>query len=154
MSPRAASVTYVRVNFGEESVAQRLAEAGHRTDVPTCWVWEGVTPYLPPTATDATLRDIAQRSAPGSTIALTYGRPDVAGANTAVANALILRAFARLGEPLLGLMSSDDAAGLVRRHGFEPTADSGQRSWAEQTQSAATLARPFRAERLLEACRT
>ncbi len=150
---RARSMHYATVDFGHQSVADRLADAGHDATVPSLWLWEGVTPYLPPPAITSTLADIAQRSAPGSRLAMTYASKPVTGLVAPRLDAWVLRSFAALGEPLLGLMSSATAAQRVRHHGFEPVEDSGQIAWARQAPTHARIARPFRAERLLEAHR-
>ena len=76
-----ADVRFVEVDFERESLAARLAEAGHDVRRATTWIWEGVTPYLAPEATRATLAIVAVRSAPGSVLAVTYATPSMEPGN-------------------------------------------------------------------------
>jgi methyltransferase (TIGR00027 family) len=67
--------TYVTWDFEErpmEDLPDGLAEAGHEAGEPTFTIWEGVTMYLSEPAIDASLRAIAEWSAPGSELAMTY----------------------------------------------------------------------------------
>lgn len=150
--PLARSVRFVAVDFERESVADRLAEVGHDADVPTFWIWEGVTPYLETEAIEATLADVAERSAPGSEIAMTYALPELP-----LPRALhrpVRTAFAVLGEPLFGLMSSRRAADHLASAGFTVIDDTGSGDWATRFAGDARLARPFSSERLVVARRT
>lgn len=52
-----------------------LGAAGHRADVPTTWIWEGVVPYLAPADVEATTRAVAERSAAGSRLVVHYAEP-------------------------------------------------------------------------------
>uniref|UniRef100_A0A0G4GD77 S-adenosyl-L-methionine-dependent methyltransferase n=1 Tax=Chromera velia CCMP2878 TaxID=1169474 RepID=A0A0G4GD77_9ALVE len=42
-----SGVTFVSCNFAEQSWAERLKSAGIDLSIPSCFVWEGVTYYLP-----------------------------------------------------------------------------------------------------------
>lgn len=145
----AKSVRFVAVDFQHESVADRLAEAGHDGSVPTFWIWEGVTPYLEPAAIAATLEDVGARSAEGSEIAMTYGLPELPLPHAL--HGAVHSAFAVLGEPLLGLMSSRAAAQALQSVGFLVEDDTGSMDWATRFPGHARLARPFSSERLLVA---
>ncbi|MGH1341460.1 MAG: class I SAM-dependent methyltransferase [Nannocystales bacterium] len=145
----ARSLQHVAVDFDEMSVNDALEEHGHDASVPTVWIWEGVTPYLPLEATEITLRAIARRSAPSSRLLMTYAVPKLVGRSAPRLEAIVRQGFAWLGEPLRGAMTPQDAARRVRRHGFESIRDTGQREWAGPRKLAFHLARPLRAERLL-----
>ncbi len=81
-------VTYVAVDFAEQTLAQRLLASGYDPRLKTLTIWEGVTPYLEPEAVDATLAFVAGSSPPGSWLIFDYiyasalrrdsGRPEVA----------------------------------------------------------------------------
>lgn len=79
---------YVSVDFERESLEDKLAEAGHDPDVPTVWVWEGVTMYLNLPAIEGTLGVLERRSAPGSRLLVTYMPPSalrfLVGVGTAI----------------------------------------------------------------------
>jgi methyltransferase (TIGR00027 family) len=67
--------TYVTWDFEArpmEDLPDGLAEAGHEANQPTFTIWEGVTMYLSEPSIDASLRAIAEWSAPGSELAMTY----------------------------------------------------------------------------------
>ena len=110
------------------------------------WIWEGVTPYLPAEAIDATLGDVAARSAVGSTLAMTYAVDQLPGPR--VLHAPIRSAFAALGEPLRGQMSTARAAARLAEAGFSLDDDTGSADWAARFGGMARLARPFSSERL------
>ncbi len=69
--PAAAGVTFVAVDFGRDSLAEKLAAAGFSLATPSFFLWEGVTNYLSAEAVDATLRYCAS-AAPGSRVVFTY----------------------------------------------------------------------------------
>lgn len=45
-TPTAAEVRFVATDFAQQGLGEALDRTGHRVDVPTTWVWEGVVPYL------------------------------------------------------------------------------------------------------------
>ena len=124
---RAKRHTYVAVDFENDSLPRALDVAGQRPDVPTCWIWEGVTPYLTRQAQRETLRGIAERSAIGSRIAMTYVEPGDAKSGATVRRiALVVGLF---GEPFVGTMTRADAANLLAAAGFRVIEDSDAQSW-------------------------
>lgn len=62
-------VHYIAVDLNECRLADALADLPRKR---TAVIWEGVTNYLTEAAVDATLRDLAAATAPGSTLILTY----------------------------------------------------------------------------------
>ncbi len=62
-----ANLTYVPVDFRNDSLGSVLAGAGYDSSRVTFFIWEGVTMYLPETAVAETLRWVGTQ-APGSTI--------------------------------------------------------------------------------------
>jgi methyltransferase (TIGR00027 family) len=127
---RAKRHTYVAVDFENDSLPRALEVAGQRADAPTYWIWEGVTPYLTRQAQRETLRGIAERSAIGSRIALTYVEPgDAKNGGTVRRIALVVRLF---GEPFVGTMTRTDAADLLADAGFRVVEDSDAQSWRQR----------------------
>ncbi|MEZ4263342.1 MAG: SAM-dependent methyltransferase [Polyangiaceae bacterium] len=118
----AREVRFVAVDFERDSLSTRLTEAGLIAERPSMWIWEGVTPYLTASAIEASLDVIAELSAAGSVLAMTYGTPDLANV-PAIVKPIVAPAFGLLGEPLRGLMTPDDAGGLVRARGFSVDED-------------------------------
>jgi methyltransferase (TIGR00027 family) len=70
-----ASVRLVPVDFERDDLAAELAEAGHRPEDRTFFVWEGVTQYLTAEAVHATF-EYLQRAARSSRLVFTYVRSD------------------------------------------------------------------------------
>jgi methyltransferase (TIGR00027 family) len=122
---------YVPVNFETDSLEEALKAAGQASDVPTFWIWEGVTPYLTHKAQEATLSAIARRSAPGSRLAMTYTEPTKPGTASATVRrtAKMVRWF---GEPFLGLLRQKEASALLGASGFRLLEDTGPEAWRKR----------------------
>jgi methyltransferase (TIGR00027 family) len=67
-----ANLTYAPVDFTRESLDEVLDRAGFDPARKTYYICEGVSMYVPEEGMTATLRSIADRSAPGSTLMLEY----------------------------------------------------------------------------------
>jgi len=119
---KAAAVRFVAVDFHRDSLSERLADAGHDDGRPTAWVWEGVTMYLEPAALRASLDAVARRSASGSLLLVTYSPADTWLFRTPVAP-VARRAFAVLGEPLLGMTTRARFHEAVEEAGFRVVDD-------------------------------
>lgn len=76
--PRAAAVRFVPVDLSRDRLEAALASAGHRAEVATTWIWEGVVPYLTRGEVVATVRAVAARSATGSRLIVNYQAPALA----------------------------------------------------------------------------
>lgn len=118
-------VRYVQIDLGRDPLDEALAAIG--TAEPILFLWEGVTPYLPIEAVDATLAAIG-RCAEGSSVAFDYFYPEPSAEVPP-----FQRYLRRHGEPIvsrmepdtlprvlaahgLGLVSNVDGAGLAARH--------------------------------------
>jgi methyltransferase (TIGR00027 family) len=82
------NVRFVDVDFERDDMGKALRDAGLRSELPTVFVWEGVTYYLTAEAVDCTVRLVAELGAPGSRLILTYmdrgavdGTTDFSGAS-------------------------------------------------------------------------
>jgi methyltransferase (TIGR00027 family) len=146
-SPRARSLTLVAVDFERDDLDTRLAEGGHDRDRPTVWIWEGVTPYLVPLATDATLQVIGARSARGSRAIVTYALRALPPFPVAL-RGLVRAGFSALGEPLRDLTSPEELAARLDRVGFSVIEDTDSTEWARRVDRGRGLALTFSAERL------
>jgi methyltransferase (TIGR00027 family) len=112
----AGEVRFVPVDFGRDDLDAALAVAGHVSDRPTTWVWEGVVMYLEEADIEATLRVIARRSAPGSRLIVAYHSP------TWLVH-LIGFVVRRLGEPLRSAHRPAEMRALLETHGFRVRLD-------------------------------
>ena len=65
-------VTFVPVDFTQETPEKRLPESGYDEAVKTLFIMEGVTMYLNPEAMDGTLSFVARHSGPGSSLIFDY----------------------------------------------------------------------------------
>lgn len=118
-------IHYVAVDFLRDDVAARLAAAGWQREIPTVFVWEGVTHYLTERAVRQVLGWIGG-SAPGSRVVFTYihgglldGGVDFAG------GADILGRVRALGEPWTFGVRPDALPALVADCGLRLVADDG-----------------------------
>jgi methyltransferase (TIGR00027 family) len=110
-SPLARELHHAAVDFERESVGDALSRAGHRTDVPTAWVFEGVITYLTPRDVGATLDQIAARSAPGSRLLATYNEPSRL-------RLLFQSIMRRTSEPARAAFEPDEMRRLLETRGF------------------------------------
>ena len=115
------------VDFTRDSLAERLRQAGFDFAAPAFVSWLGTTMYLEEGAIAQTLA-VTGGFAPGSEIVVDYmlpaGRRDAAGDSFAEQ---VGQASAEGGEPWLSLFAPQQAAALLRRHGFGAVRDVGQR---------------------------
>ena len=65
-------VTFVPIDFTQQTLAARLPEYGYSERLKTLFIWEGVTMYLDAPSVDNTLAFVACHSAPGSAIVFDY----------------------------------------------------------------------------------
>lgn len=65
-------VTYVPIDFNEQTLVERLFQSGYDERLKTLFIWQGVTQYLTPQAVDDTLAFVAGHSGPGSSIIFDY----------------------------------------------------------------------------------
>jgi methyltransferase (TIGR00027 family) len=127
---RSAALVYVPVDFERDDLGTRLAAAGHRADLPTAWIWEGVTMYLTDGAFEGTLRAIAGRSAPASVVLVHY-LPPPEPHEARDAEVRTMRTIVRVwSEPLIGMRPPEAVARAVADAGLELVGDTGAEEWA------------------------
>jgi methyltransferase (TIGR00027 family) len=136
LPPATGLVTFVPVDFEREKLGVALERAGHDPSVPTCWIWEGVVMYLTRDAMRATLADVAQRSAPGSTLIVNY--------HTGHRGLIARMMFRLIGEPQISTWKPDEMAADMQSVGFVVREDSGMADWNERfAQRSARVDRGF-----------
>ena len=121
LPPPFGNLNFVPINFEHESLDTALERAGHDHSSPSCWIWEGVVMYLTHDAMRATLKSIAARSAPGSTLIVNY-------------HSIRRRFFARLifrliGEPQISSWTPEEMAADLRAVGFMVSEDTAMGEW-------------------------
>jgi methyltransferase (TIGR00027 family) len=107
----------VAVDLSCEPLAPTLARAGHSTDVPTAWVFEGVISYLTRAEVESSIEAMASRSAVGSRLLATYNEPRRS-------RKLLTAAFiARTGEPHRAWFMPPEMKQLLEERGFAVLSD-------------------------------
>lgn len=121
------TVTYVPADLAAGSFTDALAAHGFDRRRPAVVSWLGVTMYLARPAIEQTLA-AAGRLAPGTELITDYllpaGLRDEDGDTYAE---LVAPVAAEWGEPWRTMLSPDDMAGLLARHGFAVAEQVGQR---------------------------
>lgn len=120
----------VPVNFETDRLDERLARAGFSRDVVTFWIWEGVTPYLTRAAVEDTLRAVADLSAAGSRVAITYIRPAKHMGHAIDRVAAFLGGL--VGEHLRSQLHREEMASLLGGLGFRVMADEADADLADR----------------------
>ena len=67
-----AHVTYVAVDFNNQTLSERLLASGYDPNLISLFIWQGVTMYLTPKGVDATLAFVVKNAAPGSAVVFDY----------------------------------------------------------------------------------
>ncbi|OAA21788.1 methyltransferase, TIGR00027 family [Frankia sp. EI5c] len=123
----AEPVRFVPVDLTHERLDTALAAAGHRADLPTTWVWEGVVPYLTRHEVARTVAAIAALSSPGTRLIVNYQalRPSIVAGQLL---AKLLQTLARrrslwANEPWRSYWTARRLGALLGRHGFTVVAD-------------------------------
>jgi methyltransferase (TIGR00027 family) len=120
-----SNLTFIPLNFEQQTLAEGLRAGGHRPELPTFVSWLGVTMYLTEEAVFETLRYVASL-APGSEIVFEYGIVDslLDGENRQLVAVLKALVAAR-GEPVLSLFEPVTLAARVKELGFAQVWDLG-----------------------------
>jgi methyltransferase (TIGR00027 family) len=151
LRPLARSLVFVPVDFERDALATCLKAAGHRPDVPTAWVWEGVVMYLSDAALSSTLTGIARASAPGSKLIVHYHEPPVRRGRASRIKNAVLRLW---GEPQIGERRREDIAERIRAGGFDVESDTGPEDWARALKANVPVGETARISRMVVAVRS
>jgi methyltransferase (TIGR00027 family) len=140
--------TYVPVDFGRDRLGEALAAAGHRAELATTWIWEGVVPYLTRADVAATVTSLGGCSAPDSRLVVNFQLPaDPAIKLGRLAARALMASTGRPSiwakEPWRSTWTPAAMAELLARHGYLVTRDEDLRD------TAGALALPIRHRRSL-----
>ena len=115
------------MNFEHDSLETVLERAGHDRSLLTCWIWEGVVPYLTKAQVTATVAALAARSAPGSRLIVNF---QVSGIRVRLGQLVGRALMASTGrssvwadEPWRSTWTPAAMAALLGRHGYAVTRD-------------------------------
>jgi methyltransferase (TIGR00027 family) len=131
--PHADRVRFVAVDFGVDSLSERLVDMGFDSSQPAFISWLGVTQYLTEEAIRATL-DVIGGLCAGTELVMEYLVPAQMrdGAGRALADFFMPRAAAA-GEPWLTFLTPADTDGLLAARGMVVSADVGRRDQIDQS---------------------
>jgi methyltransferase (TIGR00027 family) len=116
--PLPSNLTFIPLNFEQQTLAEGLRAGGHRSELPTFVSWLGVTMYLTAEAVFATLRDVASL-ATGSEIVFQYALPASQLDEEDQRLLAMLKAFgAARGEPWVSAFEPPDLTARVKELGF------------------------------------
>ncbi|MEO8099246.1 MAG: SAM-dependent methyltransferase [Acidobacteriota bacterium] len=130
LGPGPANLTYLPIDFRHQSLADVLAAGGYDPSRKTCFIWEGVTMYLPEAAVRETLQWIA-RQAPGSSLVFDFAHSSLIDfidrasqapellTDTEKLGAARLRQITSWGEPWIFGIPGDADAAYVQQLGLE-----------------------------------
>lgn len=148
-----ADVEHVAADLAHDSLVMALAPTSWNPVAPTVWVWEAVAPYLSPAAVRVTATQLADLSAPGSHLIMTFAHPvGRGGVLGAVAEGVVGLGFRAIGEPLRSAHDDWDMTALLDEAGFTDMTVTGGTEWARATGLPARRL-PFAPERLITAVR-
>lgn len=120
-----SNLTFVPVDFEQQTLAEELHASKHRSTMPTFVSWLGVTMYLTEEAIFETLRYIAS-FAPGSEIVFQYVLSDALLDNESRRlTAMLKAATAACGEPFVSAFEPAALAAQVKALGFQQVWDVG-----------------------------
>ena len=125
-SPSAPHVEFLEIDFNADSIGERLVSqpAFDRTK-PTIVTLEGVTQYIPNSATAGTLRQVRGFLSGGSVLVVSYVPSEVLDDTGSACPAsawrlrLLLRFFAWIGEPWIGSYPTAGFESFLRDSGYE-----------------------------------
>jgi methyltransferase (TIGR00027 family) len=123
------SLTFVPVDFEQQSLADELTRAGLVPDAPTFFSWLGVTPYLTKAAVVATLSTVAHLTRSGGGITFDYAVP-VESLNVLqrAKFAVLASRVAAAGEPFQSFFDPAALDRQLRGLGFVSVKDRGPES--------------------------
>ncbi|MBU0516221.1 MAG: SAM-dependent methyltransferase [Proteobacteria bacterium] len=127
IGPPPPTLVYTPIDFNTQTLGQALARAGYNPRARTVFIWEGVTYYITAGAVDSTLRFIARKSGPGSSVIFDYALEEVIKGDFRrfpYAQYAIKR-LASINEPFLFGIRQDRAAEYVAQRGLRLKSDLG-----------------------------
>lgn len=103
-------VSFVSCDFNTESWIERLIQSGFDPDLPTFFLWEGVSYYLTEDAALATLDTMSSQCAKGSAIAFDYASKEIVDGVGPKSFQRLMKNLERAGEPwLFGVSTASPA---------------------------------------------
>jgi methyltransferase (TIGR00027 family) len=120
-----ANVSYIPVDFNEQSLQEALTEHGFSPRRKTLFLWEGVSYYLPRAVVEAVL-DFAASCAAGSSIVFDYAITAFINGDTSThGGRQVARWLKKIREPFLFGLDPAETPEFLRAHGLDTVSDLG-----------------------------
>lgn len=133
VDPVPANISYVPVDFEQNSLDARLLEKGYDPKVPAVVVWEGVISYLTESAVRRTLSTLAGLLPPASCLVFTYVHIGVLDGSSAFPGARRWRSWVSFsGEPFIFGFDPVRLAETLKDFGFGLQSDQSTEEIARQ----------------------
>ncbi len=114
------NLRFVAVDFEKDDFVERLQTAGFNAELPTYFVWVGVSYYLTAQAVTDTLQRLASLSHAGTKLVWDYLLAEVTAGTSTNRTALTqARRVAQIGEPWLFGLATDELAAYLASFGFQ-----------------------------------
>jgi methyltransferase (TIGR00027 family) len=126
----ARALHYVSCDFQRETFADALHSAAFDPSIPSIWIWEGVTMYLPSDVVAASLSMMSALSCMHSRLIASYLTPVPPALRHAEAVGLAL--LGALSEPVHSQFTPSEMGRMLRMHGFFVSADYRPRAVARR----------------------
>jgi methyltransferase (TIGR00027 family) len=148
------NVTYISVDFNQQSFQTALLEHGFVRTKNTLFLWEGVSYYLPQPVVESVL-DFVGGCAPGSSIAFDYAiKKFVDGDTSTYGGKEVARWLKRIGEPFLFGLDANATGAFVAKHKLSVVSDLGPEESEQaylRTKNGSCLGKTFGHVRMLHA---
>jgi methyltransferase (TIGR00027 family) len=126
------NVRYVEIDFGRQDLAGALERRGFDQNLPSIFVWEGVTNYLSAEAVDAVLHYVAGCS-PGTRLVFTYVHRGVIDGSASFPDAArIISNVAKLGEPWIFGFAPEELPSHLYNQGLQLERDDDARQYRRE----------------------
>ncbi len=136
--PASREIRHVGMDFSRDDLIEKLIENGHDPLIPTFWLWEGVTMYLDISDIRETMTALANVSAPGSRLALTY----MDKVEFSFGQKISITLFGIMtGEPMCSSFTMTEIDHLADYTGWETISNTGIADWKEELASNISLSR-------------
>ena len=112
-------VTFLPLEFGKDSLEEKLIQAGYDSGQKTLFIVEGLLMYIPPPAVDSLLSFIRKASGPGSAFVADYFDTSVVDGTSPLQEAQVLKSFVDSeGSPLQFGISDGKVEDFFKQRGF------------------------------------
>ncbi|BCB75862.1 hypothetical protein GCM10022251_80500 [Phytohabitans flavus] len=141
LEPVAGALRWVPVDLARDPLGSALGAAGHDEAAATTWIWEGVVPYLSRPEVAATVRAVAECSAPGSRLVVNYQSPSLK-ATLGLGVARVMATLSRRPDPMAreprrSAWTPQRLRDLLAAEGWQVTSDDDLLTLAQQRPSPA-----------------